>query len=30
MINVGEVGKRIKNLRKASNLTQDMIVEYLA
>lgn len=30
MINVGEVGKRIKNLRKASNLTQDMIAEYLA
>lgn len=30
MINVGEVGKRIKNLRKALNLTQDMIVEYLS
>ena len=30
MINVGEVGKRIKNLWKASNLTQDMIAEYLA
>lgn len=30
MINVGEVGKRIKTLRKASNLTQDMIAEYLA
>lgn len=30
MINVGEVGKRIKNLRKASNLTQDMIAEYLS
>ena len=27
MINVGEVGKRIKNLRKASNLTQDIIAE---
>lgn len=30
MINVGEVGKRIKNLRKALNFTQDMIAEYLA
>lgn len=30
MINVGEVGKRIKNLRKASNLTQDIIAEYLS
>ena len=30
MINVGEVGKRIKNLRKALNLTQDMIAEYLS
>lgn len=30
MINIGEVGKRIKNLRKASYLTQDMIAEYLS
>ena len=30
MINVGEFGKRIKNLRKASNLTHDMIAEYLS
>lgn len=30
MLNVGEVGKRIKNLRKTSNHTQDMIAEYLS
>lgn len=30
MINVGDVGKRINILRKASNLTHDMIAEYLS
>ena len=30
MINVSEVGKRIKNLRQASYLTQDRIAEYLS
>lgn len=30
MINVNEVGKRIKALRQTSNLTQDKIAEYLS
>lgn len=30
MINVGDVVKRIKNLRQVSYLTQDMIAEYLS
>ena len=30
MINVCDVGKRIKELRISSNLTQDKIAEYLS